>query len=533
SLLLGPTFHLSIHLLTLNVEGWPWTTLILTILSFFAFLPFETALLSFGCFNVGLWSSILLYRLVLHPLRNFPGPKAARVSAWWSVRRTLKSGFRQYKEVQGIHGMWGDFSFLGPRELSINNAAAIPLLYGPQSKCMKGPWYAMSSTNSADCSVHLTQDVEDHRLRRRAWDRGFSVSALNTFTPRIISKTNSLISQLKTQTMDGTQSKVLDLNKWIIFFAFDVMGDIGLGKDLRSIETGVGHPVLLGLHETLKYIGLLGYVPWFMRMLVVTMSYLSGYNAFLDYSKSQLIKKEEVNRSSQPTDILSWLLKAKYDNDKTAALGQLAMHADASVIIVAGSDTTASSLSNTFYHLAMNKDILTKLRNHLLPAFPNPTSEDWSYDVLRNIPYLDWVINETLRLHPPVPSGLGRVTPKDGLTVGNTWIPGGAVVSVPTYTIQRDERYWPDEPEEFKPERWQGLNPDTKDAFIPFGRGPWGCVGKTLSKMEMRMVIARVVLNFDLVIDPNEEKGVRLFEENQKEWFTLMNPPLLLKLVPL
>jgi cytochrome P450 len=144
------------------------------------------------------------------------------------------------------------------------------------------------------------------------------------------------------------------------------------------------------------------------------------------------------------------------------------------------------------------------------------------------VPYLDWVINETLRLRPSVPGGLARVTPPEGLMVDDVFIPGDIVTSVPTYTMQRDERYWPDALS-FKPERWEGLHTE-KVPWIPFTRGQWACSGKALAMMEMRMVLGRIALQYDISFPAGvtaENVDFRF-----KDTFTQTLPPLPLVFTP-
>lgn len=161
------------------------------------------------------------------------------------------------------------------------------------------------------------------------------------------------------------------------------------------------------------------------------------------------------------------------------------------------------------------------LRQALLKQFPGGDSE-WTYEKARTVPYLDYVIQETLRLRPSVPGGLARVTPPEGLMVDDVFIPGDTVTSVPTYTMQRDERYWPDALS-FKPERWEGLSTE-KAPWIPFTRGQWACSGKSLAMMEMRMVLGRVALQYDISFPaPTTAKTVK-FEF--KDTFTQTLPPL-------
>lgn len=87
--------------------------------------------------------------------------------------------------------------------------------------------------------------------------------------------------------------------------------------------------------------------------------------------------------------------------------------------------------------------------------------------------YIDDIINETLRLKPPVLQGSARETPAHGLRIGDLYIPGNVNVSVSHYLIQRDPRYW-QQPHEFVPERWDEKRGEmgTDDApFLPFQLG--------------------------------------------------------------
>ena len=98
---------------------------------------------------------------------------------------------------------------------------------------------------------------------------------------------------------------------------------------------------------------------------------------------------------------------------------------------------------------------------------------------------MDNIINETLRLKPPVPGGLPRVTPPQGLQIDEVYIPGDTVVGVPTYTLQRDPRYF-EQPLEFIPERWEGVNVE-KSPFLPFSKG-------TLTDMDTTTTLSNMVL---------------------------------------
>ena len=99
--------------------------------------------------------------------------------------------------------------------------------------------------------------------------------------------------------------------------------------------------------------------------------------------------------------------------------------------------------------------------------------EDWSYEKVKAISYLDAIINETLRLKPAVPGGVPRVTPASGLQIDEVFIPGDTNVIVPAYAIQRDPRYFED-PDTFIPERWTDEKSEMirdRAAYAPFSLG--------------------------------------------------------------
>lgn len=150
------------------------------------------------------------------------------------------------------------------------------------------------------------------------------------------------------------------------------------------------------------------------------------------------------------------------------------------------SDTTAASLACIFYHLAAQPELVEYLRKEIDQYFEEHEIVDAMS--LSKLKSLDGVINEGLRLHPPVPSGIQRVTPPNGLFVGETFIPGNTIVQIPFHTTFRgmyisfrsetiklliyyiiDERNYI-RPTEFLPQRWTErpeLVADTS-SFAPF-----------------------------------------------------------------
>jgi cytochrome P450 len=111
----------------------------------------------------------------------------------------------------------------------------------------------------------------------------------------------------------------------------------------------------------------------------------------------------------------------------------------AKFLLYANSDTTASTLTYIFHHLAKDTTQQDKLRRELMPL--REQDGDFLFKPLQTAGHLNGVINEALRLHPAVPSGVLRLTPPEGIKIGSTFIPGNTTVVTPSYTIGRRELF--------------------------------------------------------------------------------------------
>jgi cytochrome P450 len=121
-------------------------------------------------------------------------------------------------------------------------------------------------------------------------------------------------------------------------------------------------------------------------------------------------------------------------------------------ILLAGTDTTAKTLSYTSFELASNPNIQKRLYDELLQAFPDPKEDRLGVLRAGDLPFLDCVIKETLRVYPIVPGLLERVLPQDMIVHGVT-LPKGTVCGISAWERHNDETVFP-EPEKWRPERY-------------------------------------------------------------------------------
>ncbi|KAL1961494.1 hypothetical protein VTN77DRAFT_1673 [Rasamsonia byssochlamydoides] len=469
-------------------------------------------------FNTGLILSIGVYRLFFHRLRRFPGPFWAKLTRFADAAKAAKNV--QYNvEVAKMHKQYGDFIRTGPRELCIVRKSAIPLIYGPQSECLKSSWYTQVSTDHRKCSIHMTRDFDDHRKRRKAWDRGFSIKALATYEPRIKAKADLLATEIKSRL-----GQPLDATAWSMFLSFDIMGEVGFSKNFNNLNTGIEHPAIKGVHDHMGVLGVLSHVPWLLNILGAIPGATAGYSGFFKWCADEIKAKQKTwNPEQYPQDIVSWLLKAYVEKDVSASPSEAALHEDSRVVIIAGSETTATTLATVLFYLAKYPATLQKLQRLLDEAMPDG---NWSYEKVKSVTFIDDIINETLRLKPALLTGGYRVTPAKGIQVDEMYIPGDVNVFVPMQLIQTDDRYYK-KAHDFIPERWNERREEmeTDNApFLPFSIGPYSCPGKNLAMLSLRIAISTIAQQFNVTFAPGETgEG---FDKGALDTFTTTLPPL-------
>ena len=182
---------------------------------------------------------------------------------------------------------------------------------------------------------------------------------------------------------------------------------------------------------------------------------------------------------------------------------EIIMVATALVMLVAGYDTTAITMSYACHELALNQDVQDRLREELDEAYDKKDDETCvtlDYQDVQTMEYLDQVLSETLRKHPP--GGImSRSTVNDYKIQGTSkMIPKGALLIMPTFGIHRDPENYPDpmkfDPDRFTQEEKMKRHPYT---YLPFGQGPRNCLGMRFAQLEAKMGLAALVRRFEIL----------------------------------
>ena len=292
------------------------------------------------------------------------------------------------------------------------------------------------------------------------------------------------------------------------------------------------------------------------------MSAMETWNQTLVFTLNALNKRTKISRDGQleleeirvGTDMLSkWAAVKAFDPDKmntkdvivalsTNVSNQRNYFSTSkqgdSLQVFAGSDTTAIALRTILYFLMKNPDKMRKLRQEVDDAYKAGKISDMVRDeeARNELPYLDLVIKESLRLHPSVGEyrdhdfrpryAIVNSSPsRDPGFLFERHVPAGTIVSINAWVLQHDPEVFPN-PESFEPERWSESEhskeelANTEKHFFSFGADSRVCIGRNISYIEMRKIIPLLVRELDMSMEDGKEWKVK------NVWFTQQQMPL-------
>lgn len=196
-------------------------------------------------------------------------------------------------------------------------------------------------------------------------------------------------------------------------------------------------------------------------------------------------------------DDLLALLMNTIDEETGERMNNKQLRDETATLFVAGHETSANALSWAFYLLAQHPQAYAKAKQEAQSVLAD--GHAMTSDDLRRLPYCAAVINESMRLYPPAWS-MGRQALADD-NFGEFTIKKNTVVFIPVYQLHRHPKFWKN-PDDFVPERFIPDIPAEvpKGVFIPFGAGPRLCIGNSFAMMEMQMVLAKILNQFDITL---------------------------------
>ncbi|KAM9013895.1 LOW QUALITY PROTEIN: cytochrome P450 3A29-like [Ara ararauna] len=322
-------------------------------------------------------------------------------------------------------------------------------------------------------------------------------------------------------------------------YTMDVVASTCFSVNIDSMSSP-SDPFVTNMKKFLKF-SLLNPVLVFLVLFPFVTPVLDKMNVTLlplrvmDFFKGIFLKmkKERENGSSTGrADFVQLMVDSQSSHDSSQStethscksLSDEEILAQALVFVFTGYETTSSTLSYLSYNLATHPDVQQRLQDETNAYLPNKAAP--TYNAITQMEYLNMVVNESLRLFPPV-GRIDRVCEKT-MELNGATTPKHTVVMIPAYMLHRDPAHWP-EPEEFRPERFSKESRESIDpyTFLPFA-GPGNCIGMRFALLIVKVAVVALLQNFSF--RTCKDTPIPLVLDTKA--FMQPKKPVILKMVP-
>ncbi|EXJ66934.1 uncharacterized protein A1O5_10129 [Cladophialophora psammophila CBS 110553] len=478
--------------------------------------------LSFSLWSVAIFllaAGLVRYRR----LSSIPGPLLASVTDLWRFSVTQSGGFSQ--TLKELHDKYGPLVRIGPNTVSVADPAAVPVIHSMHGE-FKKPAASVDKAESYKTLRALVNgkifgtvidilDENEVSTLKRAVGSAFATKNLLDYEPDVDHTVETLIQIIrKTRTVP-----LFDLMQQ---FQVDFLMKAAFSKHTDYLTSG--RPTApVSAYARLVHWGRWQSMPALEKLLFKSPLCAAWYGA--SGGKPQAwtaMALEEFNKRQNKTaegyvsddgcddrpDLMAKYLTGR--NRHKDSVSDESILRMISSTIAAGFDTSAYTMTTILYNLLKSPVAMQKLRTEIdealdagrLSAAPQPRFVETD-----RLDYLGAVIKETMRLQPFVRVLLERQVPPEGAEIASTFLPGGTTVGVSVWNAHFNPAVFGKDADEFRPDRWLEADHHRRlvmeRSVLGFGAGKRVCIGRHIAELEMKKVIPRMLLEFN-VSDPSD-----------------------------
>ncbi|KAF2667575.1 cytochrome P450 [Microthyrium microscopicum] len=433
--------------------------------------------------------------IVTSPLRgmNIPGPKWAKYTGLPYSLRDL-AGYRHREEYE-LHKKYGPVVQVGPDELSFMTNNAIRDIYAGPTACPISYVY----NRFGNTGQMFLQREPRHREMKKRFTHLFSKQTLLELEPSLQELSGKLFDNV-----NAHKGEPIDLLYYDRMLNLDLAGELFFGKRFGGLN---GDPGAKKFSHMVDF----AFLHYMIReTMSPVLALLKATRSFLPLTLKDLYAKKAIasyiernGRDSGKRDILTKMLVGDRVTGGKPVDDQVIQN-ECTGFTFAATDTTSNAMTYLMYEFSRHPEWQEKVRAELREA--DVDGKGYPMQLLRDLPLLNGCIHEVLRLHPPVMSGLPRVTPPEGATIDGLYVPGNVYLSVGPFTSQRNPEVFKN-PDTFDPTRWGGSEygtRDMQDAILVWGKGARACLGQQMATNNIRIMVARIISKLQVRVE-NEQ----------------------------
>lgn len=341
----------------------------------------------------------------------------------------------------------------------------------------------------------FTMEGEEWRGRRKMMQPTYTPKGIQQFADIMSSAADDIVQRWNGMSADT----VFDMNVEMTRATMSVISQSIFGMDINDNFKEIGD----SLHGLLEFVSngvtALMEVPLFVPT-PKNQRYKNDKKVVAEFIYGIINKRREEGLRN---DLLSMMMTMQDEDGQT--MNDEELHNEVLINFFAGNETTASLLTWTWYYLAKLPDIEAKLHEEVDRVLQGriPTLDD-----IENLPYTRMILEETLRLYPPVMMTARSATEDD--VVDGYKVPAGALAIVMPYATHRHPEFW-ERPDEFYPEHFlpEAVEKRPRYAFFPFGAGQRICIGNHFAMMETIIIVAHVAQHYKARFSVPHDGGIR------------------------
>jgi len=460
-------------------------------------------------FGVQLVAFYISYRRLSH----IPGPWLARWSSLWLVGAVWRK--QSHLEFYEIAKKYGSLARIGPNLLITSDPELLRRMSAARSPYTRSDWYLAFRLMPGVDNVFTMLDDKQHTKRRSQMHNGYLGKENITLEATIDRNIVNLLDLIRRKYVSkGSDIRLMDLAEKAQFVALDAILDIATGAPMGDLQhdedvnsylktTAAALPPLIMLGSVPSVQNFL-HIPFIAKRLFPTAEDEIGMGKLIGIAQKKVAERfsSGAGPGKAKMDMLQSFISHGLSQDEAVS--------ESLIQILGGSDTTAGAIRTFMLYIITSPHVYSTLqaeidRGVVESRISRPVITDRE---ARELPYLQAVIKEGLRVFPPGTGLMAKKVPLGGDELNGVFLPAGTKVGVNMWALLRRKDVFGEDSDVFRPERWLESSPEDLQKMeavseLVWGYGKYVCLGKSVALIELNKIFVELLRNFDWkLVDP-------------------------------